>query len=313
MRIFSLSLLLIILSIISLAIGVGTIDWLALLKGHSEEWMLLTTSRIPRTVALIIAGVGMSISGIIMQQITQNKFVAPTTAGTLDAAKMGLLVAMVFVPGLDFIGKLLFAFLFTFILSMVYLKIIERIQFKSVIYVPIVGLMYGAILASITTFVAVNLNIVQDVNAWLIGDFSGVLSGNYELIYLSLPAVIIAYLYSSRFSVVGMGRDFSKNLGLNYLQIMRLGIFCAALSVSTIVITVGIIPFLGLIIPNLVSLMMGDNLKKTLPIIALMGAVFLLVCDIIGRLVIYPFEVPIGLTAGIVGALLFLILLLRRR
>ena len=313
MRVLSLSLLLVTLSIISLTIGVGTIDWLALVKGQTSEFMLLSTSRIPRTAALIIAGAGMSISGVILQQITQNKFVAPTTAGTLDAAKMGLLVAMVFVPGLDFIGKLLLAFLFTFILSLVYLKIIERIQFKSVIYVPIVGLMYGAILYSITTFVAVNLNIVQDVNAWLIGDFSGVLSGNYELIYLSLPAVVITYLYSSRFSVVGMGRDFSKNLGLNYLQIMRLGIFCAALSVSTIVITVGAIPFLGLIIPNLVSLMMGDNLRKTLPIIALMGAVFLLACDIIGRLVIYPFEVPIGLTAGIVGALLFLILLLRRR
>lgn len=313
MRVLSLSLLLIILSIISLTIGVGTIDWVGLLSGQSSEWMLLSTSRIPRTLALIIAGVGMSISGVIMQQITQNKFVAPTTAGTLDAAKMGLLIAMVFVPGLALTGKLFFAFLFTFVLSLVYLKIIERIQFKSVIYVPIVGLMYGAILASSTTFVAVNLNIVQDVNAWLIGDFSGVLTGNYEVIYLSLPAVVITYFYSSKFSVVGMGKDFSKNLGLNYLQVMRLGIFCASLSVSTIVITVGVIPFLGLIIPNLVSMVMGDNLKKTLPVIALMGAVFLLVCDILGRLVIYPFEVPIGLTAGIVGAVLFLTLLLRRR
>lgn len=313
MKVIGLSLLLIVLSTISLTIGVGTIDWAALVQGKTGELMLLTESRVPRTLALILAGMGMSISGVIMQQITQNKFVAPTTAGSLDAAKMGLLIALVFVPGLDYGGKLLFAFIFTFLLSMLYLKIIDRIQFKSVIYVPIVGLMFGAIISSITTFFAVNLNIVQDANAWLIGDFSGVLAGNYELIYLSLPAVVITYFFSSKFAVIGMGRDFSKNLGLNYLQIMRLGILCASLCVSTIVITVGAIPFLGLIIPNLVSLIMGDNLKKTLPVIALLGAAFLLVCDIVGRLIIYPFEVPIGLTAGIVGSLLFLILLLKRR
>ena len=145
------------------------------------------------------------------------------------------------------------------------------------------------------------------------GDFSGVLQGRYELIYLSIPAVALTYLYANKFTVVGMGESFSKNLGLNYRAVMNIGLFCVSLTVSVIVITVGIIPFLGLIIPNIVSVLFGDNLRKTLPITAMFGAIFLLICDIVGRLIIFPFEVPIGMTVGIIGGVIFLVLLMKRR
>ena len=133
------------------------------------------------------------------------------------------------------------------------------------------------------------------------------------MIYLSLPAIAITYLYANKFTVIGMGEDFSRNLGLNYKAIMNVGLFCVSLTVSSVVITAGAIPFLGLIVPNVVSLMFGDNLKKTLPLVALSGAIFLLVCDIVGRIVIYPYEIPIGVTVSIIGAVIFLILILRKR
>lgn len=173
--------------------------------------------------------------------------------------------------------------------------------------------MFGGILHSITTFFAYKNNIVQNVNAWLMGDFSGVLQGNYELVYLSIPAVVLTYLYAHKFTIVGMGESFAKNLGLNYRTVMNIGLACISLTVSVVVLTVGSIPFLGLVIPNIVSLLYGDNLQKTLPITALMGAVFLVICDIIGRLVIHPFEIPIGMTVGIIGGLLFLILLIKKQ
>ncbi len=313
MRTIIFTLVLLIVASISVFVGVADITIADIISMDSEKLSLIMISRIPRTVALILAGVGMSISGVIMQQMTQNKFVAPTTAGTLDAAKMGLLMFLILIPTAGTAMKMLFAFLFTFLASIIFLGIVRRIRHRNVVFVPIVGLMFGGIIGSLSTFFAVRLNIVQDTNAWMIGDFSGVLQGRYELIYLSLPAIAVTYLYANKFTVIGMGEDFSKNLGLNYKAVMNIGLFCVSLTVSSVVITAGVIPFLGLIVPNIVSLMFGDNLKKTLPYVALTGAIFLLISDIIGRIVIYPYEVPIGVTVSIIGAVIFLIMILRRR
>ena len=302
MRTLILILVLLVLALLSLLVGVADLSM-----------ALISISRIPRTAALILAGVGMSISGVIMQQMTQNKFVAPTTAGTLEAAKMGLLIFLIFIPTAGSAIKMLLAFLFTFIASLIFLSIVRKIRYRSVVFVPLVGLMFGGIIGSISTFFAVRLNIVQDTNAWMMADFSGILQGRYELIYLSLPAILITYLYANKFTVVGMGEDLSKNLGLNYNAIMNIGLFCVSLTVSAVVITAGAIPFLGLIVPNVVSLLFGDNLKKSLPLVALSGAIFLLLCDIAGRLVIYPYEVPIGVTVSIIGAIIFLLLIIRKR
>lgn len=311
-RIF-LTVLLTVAFVVSIFVGVADISISDIFSGDAEIIFLISASRFPRTISLVLAGVGMSTSGLIMQQLTRNKFVSPTTAGSLDAAQLGLLLGLILLPSAGTFLKGGFAFLFTFAASLLFLKIVDSIRMRNVIFVPLVGLMFGAILNSVATFFAVNLNIVQDVNAWMMADFSGVLSGRYEMIYLSLPAVAITYLYANKFTLMGLGEDFSKNLGLNYRFVMNLGLFCVSLSLSAIVLTAGAIPFLGLVVPNLVTMMYGDNIKKVLPEIALFGAAFLLVCDIIGRLVIYPFEIPIGLTVGIVGGAVFLIMLLRRR
>ncbi|MDY9917834.1 ABC-type enterochelin transport system [Proteiniphilum saccharofermentans] len=313
MRTLILTLVLLVCAVVSLFVGVADISVADIFHWNAEKLALISISRIPRTAALILAGVGMSISGLIMQQMTQNKFVAPTTAGTLEAAKMGLLIFLIFIPTAGSAIKMILAFLFTFVASLIFLAIVRKIRYRNVVFVPLVGLMFGGIIGSISTFFAVRLNIVQDTNAWMMGDFSGILQGRYELIYLSLPAIIITYLYANKFTVIGMGEDFSRNLGLNYTAIMNIGLFCVSLTVSAVVITAGAIPFLGLIVPNVVSLLFGDNLKKTLPLVALSGAIFLLLCDIAGRVVIYPYEVPIGVTVSIIGAIIFLILIIRKR
>lgn len=313
MRTLILTIVLLVCAVVSLFVGVADISVADIFHWDADKMALISISRIPRTTALILAGVGMSISGVIMQQMTQNKFVAPTTAGTLEAAKMGLLIFLIFIPMAGSVLKMLFAFLFTFLASLIFLAIVRKIRYRNVVFVPLVGLMFGGIIGSISTFFAVRMNIVQDTNAWMMGDFSGILQGRYELIYLSLPAIIITYLYANKFTVVGMGEDFSRNLGLNYTAIMNIGLFCVSLTVSAVVITAGAIPFLGLIVPNVVSLLFGDNLKKTLPLVALSGAIFLLLCDIVGRIVIYPYEIPIGVTVSIIGAVIFLILIIRKR
>jgi len=277
-----------------------------------DEVLVFTISRIPRTIALVLVGAGISIAGFIMQQISQNKFVSPTTAGTLDAAKMGILFSLLWMPQQSMISKMLFALLFTFMTSLLFIFMVRKIRFKSLVFIPLIGIMLGNILTAISTFFAYKNNIIQNVQGWLMGDFSSILQGQYETLYFILPAVIITYLYANQFTLVGMGENFSKTLGLPYQSIVTLGLFCVSLTVSVTVITVGAIPFLGLIVPNIVSMFRGDNLKKTLPTTALFGAVFLLFCDIAGRLIIYPYEIPIGLMVGVIGGIIFLYLILKK-
>lgn len=303
----------IILSIVSLFIGVVDIKPSDLLDFQSEETRLFIISRIPRLVAILLAGAGMSIAGLIMQSLSRNKFVSPTTAGTLDAAKLGVLISMMFFSNVTYFQKISFSFLFALAGTFLFMQILNRIKFKDAIFIPLIGLMFGNILSSITTFFAFKADIIQNISTWLQGDFSLLMKGRYELLYISVPVLIIAYLYANRFTVAGMGEDFAKNLGLSYKFVVNLGLVLVALVSTTVVLTVGMIPFLGLIIPNIISLFKGDNLAKTLPHTALLGMSFLLFCDILGRILIFPYEIPISLTVGVIGSAIFLIMLFRGR
>ncbi|WP_252504591.1 ABC transporter permease [Sporosarcina sp. Marseille-Q4943] len=304
---------LLLLSFLSLFVGVSSIKPLDLLDFGSEETEIFLISRVPRLVAILLAGAGMSIAGLIMQQLSRNKFVSPTTAGTLDATRLGILVSMLLFTNASTIEKMIVAFAFALAGTLLFMQILDRIKFKDAIFIPLVGLMFGNILSSITTFFAYKSNVIQNMSAWLQGDFSMIMKGRYELLYISIPVLIITYLYANRFTVAGMGEDFSKNLGLAYKRIVNIGLILVALVTTTVILTVGMIPFLGLIIPNIVSIFHGDHLKKTLPHTALLGAIFLLFCDILGRVLIYPYEISISLMVGVIGSGIFLYLLFRRK
>ncbi len=301
-----------LLCLVSLLVGARQVAWSQLLSLSGDAWLTLTASRLPRLAALVLTGVGLSVCGVIVQHIVRNKFVEPGTTGGLDAAKLGILVSLSVAPATGTLGRMLFALVFCFGASLIFVALIRRIRFKSTVLVPVIGLMYGGVLSAIAEFYAYRHNILQSMQGWLLGDFSKVVQGNYEIIYLILPIVALSYLYAQRFTVLGMGESVATSLGLNYGATAALGLMLVAITVSATVITVGAIPFVGLVIPNLVALRYGENLSRTLPIVALGGASLLLACDILGRLVIYPFEVPIGLTAGGVGGVLFLALIIWR-
>ncbi|MDM5300483.1 petrobactin ABC transporter permease YclN [Bacillus subtilis] len=313
MKLRYLFILLIILAVTSVFIGVEDLSPLDLFDLSKQEASTLFASRLPRLISIIIAGLSMSICGLIMQQITRNKFVSPTTAGTVDWARLGILISLLLFTSASPLIKMLIAFVFALAGNFLFMKILERIKFNDTIFIPLVGLMLGNIVSSIATFIAYKYDLIQNVSSWLQGDFSLVVKGRYELLYLSIPLVIIAYLYADRFTVAGMGESFSVNLGLKYKRVVNIGLMIVSLITSLVILTVGMLPFLGLIIPNIVSIYRGDNLKNSLPHTALLGAVFVLFCDILGRIIIFPYEISIGLMVGIIGSGIFLFMLLRRK
>ena len=262
MRLWMLIITAIILSFISLFIGAIDIKPSDLLDWDSDKTQVFLISRVPRLIAIILAGAGMSIAGLIMQSLSRNKFVSPTTAGTLDAAKLGILISMLFFSNVTYTQQIIFSFAFALVGTLVFMQILDRIKFKDAIFVPLIGIMYGNILSSVTTFLGYEADLLQNVSSWLMGSFTLVIAGRYELLYVSIPAIILAYLYANKFTVAGMGEDFAKNLGLSYKFVLNIGLILVAIIATTVVLTVGVIPFLGLIVPNIVSLYMGDNLRK---------------------------------------------------
>lgn len=301
----------VILSFISLFIGAIDIKPSDLLDWGSDKTQIFLMSRVPRLMAIILAGSGMAIAGLIMQSLSRNKFVSPTTAGTLDAAKLGVIVSMVFFTNMSYMGQIVFSFGFALIGTFLFMKLLERIKFKDVIFVPLIGIMYGNIIGAISTFIGYEADVLQNVETFFLGSFTLVVSGRYELLYVAVPAIIIAYIYANKFTVAGLGEDFAKNLGLSYRTVLNIGLVIVSIISVTVILTVGMIPFLGLIVPNLVSLYLGDNLRKTIPHTIFMGSAFLLACDIISRLVVHPYEIPVNTTVAVIGSAVFLVMLFR--
>lgn len=308
----TLVLILVLLSFLSIFVGVKDISMFDLLRLSKDELLVIFVSRIPRTIAVLIAGVGMSISGLIVQQISLNKFVSPTTMGTLDACKMGILFSMILFPNGGIVFKTILSFTIALLASIVFLRLASKIKVQNVIFIPLIGIVFGNILSAIATFFAFRYNLVQNMDGWMMGDFSSILKGNYEILYLGVLVVILCYLYANKFTIVGLGEDAATSLGLNPKRIMYLGLVFVSITSTVVVLTAGVIPFLGLIVPNIVSLIFGDNLRKTISYTALVGAIFLLVCDLLSRMIIAPYEVPIGLTVSIVGGVVFLYLILKK-
>lgn len=303
-----------ILAAASVMIGVYSLDWHDIRTQSAEfhSWRVLVVSRIPRTVAIILVGASTSISGMIMQMLSRNKFVSPGTAGTVESASLGILIITLAYPAAPVGLKILVATIVAMLGTGLFLYILSQIPMKSPLMVPLVGIMLGGVIGSITSFFAYRYELLQSLSAWTNGDFSRVLKGRYELLYLSGILTALSWFAADRFTVAGLGESFTTNLGLNYKRVMAVGLAVVAAVTAVNVVTVGSIPFLGLVVPNVVSTIMGDNVRRTAPWVAVCGAAFLLVCDIVGRTLRFPYEIPISVVVGVSGGIIFLVLLLRR-
>lgn len=309
------ALITLVLAVVSLFVGVSDVSLTALLSSSPEDrpMQVLLISRIPRTLAIVLAGSAMAIAGLVMQMIVRNRFVEPSTAGTTESASLGFLFATLLFPGWPLMAKMLIAALFALVGTALFLRILRAVPLRDVLLVPLIGIMLGGIIGALTSFLAYRFGLMASLLAWNMGDFSGILRGRYELLWIGLACTIAAYIAADRFTVAGMGKDFTTNLGLNYQRVMVLGLVIVSLISAIVLVSVGSIPFLGLIVPNVVSLMVGDNMRRTVPWVAIGGAAFVLACDIVGRLIRMPYEIPISVVVGVAGSAVFLYLLLRTR
>ncbi|WP_068118937.1 ABC transporter permease [Tropicimonas marinistellae] len=298
-----------VLALVSVLIGAAPFD-LRDIASDPEALRLLLVSRLPRTFAALLTGAAMAVAGVIMQLLVRNRFVEPGTTGTTEAAMLGLLLVTLAAPAMPIVGKMLVAALTALLGMGGFLVLIKRLPPEQPLLVPLVGLIYSGIIGAGTTFVAYQADLMQYLGVWMSGEFSGILAGRYELLWLAGAMAVVAYVAADQFTIVGLGRSTSVGLGLNYGQVMALGLVTVSMVTALVVVTVGMVPFVGLVVPNIVARIMGDNLRASLPVVAGMGAGMVLASDILGRVVRYPYEIPAGTIFGAVGAAIFLWLLL---
>ncbi|MEM7091712.1 MAG: iron chelate uptake ABC transporter family permease subunit [Actinomycetota bacterium] len=303
----------VLLFFVSIFVGASSASLMDVIRDEGVARVIFFDSRLPRTIAVVLAGSSIAVAGAIMQALTQNRFVAPSTAGTTESAILGITVITVASPGSSVGVKMVVATLFALAGTLLFVSLIQRLRSRDIIVVPLIGMMLGAVVQSIAWFIAIRNNILQSLYAWIIGDFSGTISGRYELLYVVGAVALVAYFFADRFTLAGVGRDFSVNVGLNYDRTVVGGMVLVSLVAGITVVVVGTVPFWGLIVPNLVSLVVGDNQRRMLPVVAAVGAAGLLAGDILARTIRYPTEIPVGTVVGVVGGCIFLAMLVRSR
>ena len=311
-RLFDVKLLLGILVVAALLIAslfIGVYD----ITGAPDGAEMFQITRVPRTIALMLAGAAMAMAGLVMQLLTQNRFVEPTTTGTTEWAGLGLLAVMLLAPQAPIPARMLGAIIAAFIGTMIFFLFLRRVSLRSSLIVPIVGIMLGAVVGSVSTYIALATDSLQSLGIWFAGSFTSVLRGQYEMLWIVAIVGILIFIVADRLTVAGLGEEIATNVGVNYNRVILLGTALIAVVTGVVTVVVGNLPLLGLIVPNIVSMVRGDDLRSNLPWVCLLGIAIVTVCDIIGRTIIMPFEVPVSLILGIVGAVVFILLLLRQR
>ncbi|OFT59065.1 iron ABC transporter permease [Corynebacterium sp. HMSC05H05] len=297
-----------VLALLAASLMVGQYDIL----GTEDGWEMFRATRVPRTIALVLAGAAMAMSGLIMQMLTQNRFVEPTTTGTTEWAGLGLLASFLLFPDGSVMTRMLLAVGAAFIGTMVFFAFLRRVTLRSSLVVPIVGIMLGAVVSAVSTFIALQTDLLQSLGVWFAGSFTSVIAGQYEILWVVLLVVIAVFFYADRLTAAGLGEDIATNIGLNYNRIVLVGTSLVAVATGVVTVVVGNLPFLGLIVPNIVSMLRGDDLRSNLPWVCLTGIGVVTLCDLLGRIVIAPFEMPVSVILGVVGAAVFIALIVKR-
>lgn len=302
----------IFLILVSLTVGSSSqFSWIGLIQGDELVSRVFWESRVPRTLAILLSAGAMSLSGLLMQTITQNQYASPSTVGTVEAAQLGMLVSLFIFPRATLGQKLFFAFCLAILSTIFFVKVVRRLKFKEKWQLPLVGIIYGGIISSLAQMLAFRFNLVQSMTSWTQGSFAMIQTNQYEWLFFNLIILGIVWHFAEAFSLMSLGEETGRVLGLSFERMEALALFVISLTTAATMITVGNLPFIGMIIPNLVRLYVSEHLRKSQMLVVLSGACLVLMCDIFARLVIRPYEVSVSLVLGIIGSLIFMILLWR--
>ncbi len=316
----------IILFFVSLFVGSSNISFAdafnALFgKGEKANILIMHNVRLPRAIAALVLGFGMGISGLMMQTNLNNDMASPATLGVSGAAVLGANIAIIILSGgvvntangtnfssdnpyfVSFI-----AFLFS-LGSIILILILAKIKKFSPSTIILIGIALGSIYEAITTLIqyfAVDTRLTSAV-FWSFGDLErGNMRINYIIIGLTLVSFIIFMLLSKNYNAISSGDEVAKTLGVNTNFTRFVSLLLASLITAISVANFGIIGFIGIIAPHIVKRLIGNNHRFVITASGIMGSIILLISDILSKVLMNGFSLPVGAITAIIGAPFFL-------
>ncbi len=283
-------------------------------EGYDIERSIIINLRIPRTIITALTGLALSVSGLLYQEVFQNKLVSPDLLGVSSGAGVGAAFAILI--GLSTVFVSVFAFIVGILTVFLTLFIAKIMRNKSSTILTLSGIIVGGFMSSVLSFIkylADAETTLSTITFWLMGSFE---NSTMKDVYVLLPIVvvcsIIIILISYRINVVALGKEEAQTKGINYRFYRMLVIILATLLTASSVAICGTISWIGLVVPHIVRLMVGRNTKKTIPLSMIFGATFMIIVDIISR-TFTAAEIPISAVTGLFGTIIFVILLFIRR
>jgi len=323
--------LIIIIAFISMLLGPSNISMKDMMnafagRGEGADPQILFHLRLPRILAAILSGLALSVAGAVMQSILRNPLGSPFTLGISNAAAFGAAFAVIILGagsmqsgGSDsvLINNPYIITLSAFIWSLVacfLILLVARIRGATPENMILTGIIASSLFMALTTglqYVADDIELAAIV-FWTFGDLSK--GGWRELMIqavILLPVLVYFFRNSWNYNALDSGDETAQSMGVNIYRLRMRGMIIASLATASVVSFYGIIAFVGLVVPHIVRRLIGSNERYLLPGAALTGAAFMLVCDILARTVISPLVLPVGILTSIVGAPLFIFLLVR--
>ena len=314
-------LLLIVLFLSAVMIGrynVSVSDFFKIITGNDDvpiiDKNIVLNLRIPRTIVALLTGVALSISGLVYQEIFNNKLVSPDLLGVSSGASVGAAFAIV----LGYTGLVISLFSFTLGLITMFLTLIISRVFKSSasVFLLLAGVIIGGFMSSATglfKYLASSDRQLSEITFWLLGSFSSV---TYDSVIILLPivlfGVITLFLLRWKINILALGPEEATSVGVNYKALRMVVIICATLLTAGTVAIAGVIGWIGLVIPHISRILVGRNTKRTIPLTMMIGACFMIVVDVISRSFTST-EIPLSVVTGFLGTPLFLIILYTKR
>ena len=295
------------------AIGTEDIFKTFLGEGSPSQEVILFQVRLPRIFAALFSGAALSVSGYILQNILNNAVASPGLLGINNGAGLFVLLSALIFPyqaGVKCLMAFLGAFLVTLIVCL--LAAGAGISKTSVI---LSGVAISAVCVSvIDVIISLNPETVADKVAFQLGGFSGVPITSVRIaVPVILLGLLVALVLAPGMDILGLGDDIAGGLGLN-VRLYRIGfVLCASFLAGAAVSMSGLIGFVGLMVPNLIRMIYRGKSRGGILLCILNGAAFLLFCDTLSRLLVFPYELPCGLLLSVIGAPFLIWLLIKKR
>jgi iron complex transport system permease protein len=317
---FSLLLLLLLTSIISLSIGQSNLkisDIFGLLTGQNNSEIanrVFFDIRLPRVILAILVGGGLSIAGVVFQALLKNPLAEPYILGISSGASVGTLIAIMIGFNFWYIGTPVFAFTGSIIIVILVYFLGRRYGALDTNTMLLSGVMIGSFLNAIVLFLITFLGQpVRNALIWLLGNLN---NADTRSVLVITPIVIIAsillYTKAAKLNLIATGDELAKQLGVRVNSVRKFTYVLSSIIVGSVVSISGAIGFVGLIIPHACRMIFGPDHRILMPTSFFVGAIFILIMDLLSRVILYPVELPVGALTAVIGAPIF-ILLLRRK